>query len=36
MDFIDALRNYSNRTLKIKDALTSEDATKTSLVLPFF
>ena len=36
MDFIDDLRNFSSRAAKIKDALTTEDATKTSLVMPFF
>ena len=36
MDFIDALRNFSSRALKIKDSITSEDATKTALVMPFF
>ena len=36
MDFIDQLRNFSSRALKVKDALATEDATKTSLVLPFF
>lgn len=36
MDFIDELRNFSSRATKVKDAVTSEDATKTSLVLPFF
>ncbi|MCL2397797.1 MAG: type I restriction endonuclease [Defluviitaleaceae bacterium] len=36
MDFIDELRNFSSRAAKIKDALATEDATKTSLVMPFF
>ena len=36
MDFIDALRNFSSRAAKVKDALVNEDAAKTALVLPFF
>ena len=36
MDLIDGLRSFSSRALKIKDALSNEDMTKTSLVLPFF
>jgi len=36
MDFIDELRNFSSRATKVKDALVTEDAAKTALVLPFF
>ena len=36
MDFIDDLRNFSSQALKIKDAVVTEDTTKTSLVLPSF
>lgn len=36
MDFIDELKQFSNRVLKIRDAITTEEATKNSLILPFF
>ena len=36
MDFIDDLRNFSSRALKLRDVISTEDATKTALVLPFF
>jgi len=36
MDFIDDLRNFASRAQKIKDAIATEDATKTSLIMPFF
>jgi len=36
MDFIDELRNFASTVAKRKDAVTTEDATKTALVLPFF
>jgi hypothetical protein len=36
MDFIDDLRQFSKRVLQIKDAIKTEEATKNSLVLPFF
>jgi len=36
MDFIDELRNFSSRALKVKEVVTTEDATKMSLVVPFF
>ena len=36
MDFIDELRNFSSHVLKIKDVVATEQATKTSLVMPFF
>lgn len=36
MDFIDELKQFSNRITMLKDNLKTEEATKTSLVLPFF
>lgn len=36
MDFIDELRQFSSRVEKIKDVITTEEATKNSLILPFF
>ena len=36
MDLIDELRQFESRILKIKDIITTEEATKNSLVLPFF
>jgi len=36
MDFIDELRQFGTRVSKIKDAITTEEATKNALVLPFF
>jgi len=36
MDFIDELRQFSTRISKIKDAILTEEATKNSLVMPFF
>ena len=36
MDFIDELRQFSKRVLKIKEVILTEEATKNSLVLPFF
>ena len=36
MDFIDELRQFSKRVEKIKDVIQNEEATKNSLVLPFF
>lgn len=36
MDFIDELKQFSNRVEKIKGQLKTEEATKTSLILPFF
>lgn len=35
MDFIDQVQELANRTSKLKDHLTTEEATKTALVLPF-
>lgn len=36
MDFIDEIKQFSNRVTELKDNLKTEEATKTSLVLPFF
>jgi hypothetical protein len=36
MDIIDELRQFSNHVVKVKDALSTEEATKNALVLPFF
>jgi hypothetical protein len=36
MDFIDDLRQFSSRVAKIKDVIATEEATKNSLILPFF
>ena len=36
MDFIDALRNFGTRATKMKDVVATEEATKASLVMPFF
>lgn len=36
MDFIDELKQFSKRVDTLKDSLTTEEATKTSLIMPFF
>ncbi|MGN0417053.1 type I restriction endonuclease [Anaerostipes faecalis] len=36
MDFNEQLNNYSNRTQQLKGQLTTEESTKTSLIMPFF
>lgn len=36
MDFIDKVRQYSKRINSIKDNLSTEEATKTALIMPFF
>lgn len=36
MDFIDELKKFSNRIDKLKNNICTEEATKTSIVLPFF
>ena len=36
MDFIDILKQFASRTEKMKSNIQTEEATKTSLVLPFF
>ncbi len=36
MDFIDELRKFSSRIDKLKNNICTEEATKTSIVLPFF
>lgn len=36
MDFIDVLKQFSARAEKLKDQIQTEEATKTSLIMPFF
>lgn len=36
MDFIDELKQFTLRVEKLKDKITTEEATKNSLILPFF
>lgn len=36
MDFIDQLKQFSTRIAKMKDRIQTEEATKTSMILPFF
>ncbi len=36
MDFIDELKVFSTRVAKLKDQITTEEATKMSLIIPFF
>lgn len=36
MDFIDQLKQFSGRVLKLKDTIPTEEATKMSLIVPFF
>lgn len=36
MDFIDQLKQFSNRVGAIKDTVQTEEATKTAIIMPFF
>ena len=36
MDFIEQITQFSERIKRIKDSVCTEEATKTSLILPFF
>lgn len=36
MDFIDELKQFSKRVKSLKDKLPTEEATKSSLIMPFF
>lgn len=36
MDFISELKDFSNRVSHLKENINTEEATKTSIVLPFF
>lgn len=36
MDFIDELKQFATRVSKLKDQITTEEATKMSLIVPFF
>ena len=35
MDFIDQLKQFSTRIAKMKDSIQMEEATKTSMILPY-
>lgn len=36
MDFIDQLKQFSSRVMSLKDSIFTEEATKTSIIMPFF
>lgn len=36
MDFIDQLKQFSKRVSSLKDSIQTEEATKTSIIMPFF
>lgn len=36
MDFIDRLKQFSSRVANVKDSILTEEATKTSIIMPFF
>ena len=36
MDFIDQLRQFSKRVESMKDSISTEEATKTAIIMPFF
>lgn len=36
MDFIDQVKQFSKRVESLKDGLTTEEATKTAIIMPFF
>lgn len=36
MDFVDGLKELSEKLIKLKDKITTEEATKTAFVMPFF
>lgn len=36
MDFIDQLKQFSKRVESLKDSISTEEATKTSIIMPFF
>jgi len=36
MDFTEEIRKFSNRIMQIKDKIQTEEAVKTSIILPFF
>lgn len=36
MDFIDQVKQFANRVVGIKDSIQTEEATKTSIIMPFF
>ena len=36
MDFIDQIRQFGKRVESLKDTIQTEEATKTSIIMPFF
>lgn len=36
MDFIDQVKQFSKRVESLKDGLSTEEATKTAIIMPFF
>ncbi len=36
MDFIDEVKQFAGRIAKMKDSIQTEEATKTSMIMPFF
>ena len=36
MDFIDQIKQFSKRVDGLKDTIQTEEATKTSIIMPFF
>jgi len=36
MDFIDGLKQFAKRVERLKETITTEEATKTSIIMPFF
>lgn len=36
MDFVDQLKQFSRRVESLKDTITTEEATKTAIIMPFF
>lgn len=36
MDFIDQVKQFSKRVGSLKDSIQTEEATKTSIIMPFF
>ena len=36
MDFIDQVKQFSKRVEGLKDSIQTEEATKTSIIMPFF
>lgn len=36
MDFIDQIKQFTKRVMHLKDTIQTEEATKTSIIMPFF